>query len=75
MNIEDFSKYELLEMYVLLADRIADNLDMIDAGDFRQLTKNELLDENKLCNSAKRKLAKALKSVGVDPVKALKEGL
>lgn len=75
MQNDDFTPNELLVMYLLVYNHISENIDMIDSGDYGSFSKNELIANNALCNSMKRKLAKRLKSAGIDPAELIKKAL
>ena len=62
-----FSGNELLLMYYLVHDHICENNEIIDACDFSEFSKNDLIDNNKLANSALRKLRHALLNSGINP--------
>ena len=62
-----FTGSELLMMYFVLKNHVADNNDMLDSGDYDGLTRDQLIDNNKLANSTLRKLRKMLVSNGVNP--------
>lgn len=73
MKPDDFTVDELTVLYAIVHNHIAENIDMLDSGDYGEYTRNDLIADNIFCNSLK-KITKHLKLLGADPDKIFKKG-
>ena len=67
MTETNFNGSELLLMYFVMKSHIAENNDLLDSGECDAVSRDGLLENNKLANSVVRKIRHILLSNGVNP--------